>query len=90
LFNWESLRVASGVTIDSIKQKPETRTIGHLQPVEMESDLSGNTLHWPSSINALERDDMFFYHQQRRTRRRAEWTDQAANESLETYLKAGT
>ncbi|MFZ0417379.1 MAG: hypothetical protein WAM04_04695 [Candidatus Sulfotelmatobacter sp.] len=83
------LASASGVTIDSIKQKAGDADIGHLQPVEMEADLSGNYVALAKFINALERDDMFFIISS--VELGGEQTGPIKLQmKLETYLRAGT
>jgi len=59
-FNWESLRREWRDDRFNQTRRPETADIGHLQPVEMEADLSGNYVALAKFINALKRDDMFF------------------------------
>ncbi len=54
------LSSANGVTIEQVKQKPLDEVIGHVRPVELEADLSGNYVSLAKFINALERDDTFF------------------------------
>ena len=54
------LAAANGVTIDAAKYKVRDVQNGHLYPVEMEAELSGNYVSLARFINALERDDMFF------------------------------
>jgi type IV pilus assembly protein PilO len=54
------LTSANGVSIDEVKYKPTETTLGNLQPVELEADLSGNYTALAKFINAMERDDMFF------------------------------
>ena len=83
------LAVASGVTIEQAKYKQGDTEVGHLQPVEMDADLSGNYVSLARFINALERDDMLFI---------ISSVELAGEQSgpiklqmkLETYLKAGT
>lgn len=50
----------NGVAIEQAKYKFAEATLGSLQPVELEADLSGNYSSLARFINALERDDMFF------------------------------
>lgn len=50
----------NGVAIEQAKYKLSENTLGNLQPVELEADLSGNYSSLARFINALERDDMFF------------------------------
>lgn len=50
----------NGVAIEQAKYKLAEQTLGNLQPVELEADLSGNYSSLARFINALERDDMFF------------------------------
>lgn len=77
------------MTIDSIKQKAGDADIGHLQPVEMEADLSGNYVALAKFINALERDDMFFIISS--VELGGEQTGPIKLQmKLETYLRAGT
>jgi len=54
------LAMANGVTIDSVKYGVKDSEIEHLEPVEIEAELSGNYVSLAKFINALERDDMFF------------------------------
>jgi type IV pilus assembly protein PilO len=54
------LATANGVTIETARYKVEAPTVGDLEPVEMEAQLSGNYVALAKFINALERDDMFF------------------------------
>lgn len=54
------LAAANSVTIEQGKYKFAEDTMGKLQPVEVEADLSGNYTALARFINALERDDMFF------------------------------
>jgi type IV pilus assembly protein PilO len=54
------LAVANGVTIEQAKYKVRDVETGHLYPVEMEAELSGNYVSLAKFINALERDDMLF------------------------------
>ena len=54
------LTAANGVTIEQGKYKFSDEEVGHLQPVEMEYDLSGNYVALAKFINAVERDEMFF------------------------------
>jgi len=54
------LAAADAVTIDSAKYKTLDVGPGHLQPVEIEADLSGNYVSLARFINALERDEMLF------------------------------
>jgi type IV pilus assembly protein PilO len=54
------LAVANGVTIERGRYKFAEDTLGKLQPVEVEADLSGNYTALARFINAVERDDMFF------------------------------
>jgi Tfp pilus assembly protein PilO len=49
----------NGVGIEQAKYKFAEATLGNLQPVELEADLSGNYSSLARFINALERDDMF-------------------------------
>jgi len=80
---------ASGVTIDSIKQKAGETEIGQLQPVEMDAALSGNYIALAKFINALERDDMLFIINS--IELGGEPTGPIKLQmKLETYLKAGT
>lgn len=50
----------NSVAIGQAKYKLAEKTLGDLQPVELEADLSGNYSSLARFINALERDDMFF------------------------------
>ena len=50
----------NGVTIESGKIKLPDEEVGHVQPIEMEYDLSGNYTALAKFINAVERDEMFF------------------------------
>ncbi|HEX3818765.1 MAG TPA: type 4a pilus biogenesis protein PilO [Candidatus Sulfotelmatobacter sp.] len=50
----------NGVMIESGKYKLPDEEVGHVQPVEMEYDLSGNYTALAKFINAVERDEMFF------------------------------
>jgi type IV pilus assembly protein PilO len=50
----------NGVAIEQAKYPLAEKTLGSLQPVELEADLSGNYSSLARFINALERDDMFF------------------------------
>lgn len=50
----------NGVTIDSGKYKLPDEEVGHVQPIEMEYDLSGNYTNLAKFLNAVERDEMFF------------------------------
>lgn len=54
------LAAANGVTIEHGRYKFSEDTMGKLQPVEVEADLSGNYTALARFINAVERDDMFF------------------------------
>jgi type IV pilus assembly protein PilO len=54
------LAMANGITIDSVKYGVKDSEIEHLEPVEIEAELSGNYVSLAKFINALERDDMFF------------------------------
>jgi type IV pilus assembly protein PilO len=54
------LAAANGVAIDQARYKVGEPEVGHLQPVEMEAQLSGNYISLAKFINALERDEMFF------------------------------
>jgi len=54
------LAAANGVAIDQARYKVEEPEVGHLQPIEMEAQLSGNYVSLAKFINAMERDEMFF------------------------------
>ncbi len=49
----------NGVAIEQVKYKLAEKTMGDLQPVELDADLAGNYTALARFINALERDDMF-------------------------------
>ncbi len=50
----------NGVSIEGARYKVLETGIGHLAPVEMEAELSGNYVSLARFINALERDNTFF------------------------------
>ncbi len=54
------LSSANGITIEGVKQKPLDEEIGHVRPVELETELTGSYVSLAKFINALERDDTFF------------------------------
>lgn len=54
------LAAANGITIEQVKYGVKDSQIEHLEPVEIEAELSGNYVSLAKFINALERDDMFF------------------------------
>lgn len=54
------LALANGITIEQVKQKPLDEVVGHVRPIELEAELSGNYIALAKFINALERDDTFF------------------------------
>jgi type IV pilus assembly protein PilO len=54
------LATENGVTIEAARYKVDEIELGHLEPVEMEAQLSGNYVAVAKFINALERDEMFF------------------------------
>jgi Tfp pilus assembly protein PilO len=60
LTEFGKLAAADGVTIEQAKYKQREVGAGHLEPVEIEADLSGNYVSLARFINALERDDMLF------------------------------
>jgi type IV pilus assembly protein PilO len=57
---FDRLANENGVAMEQAKYKLAEKTMGDLQPVELEADLSGNYTSLARFINALERDDMFF------------------------------
>ena len=86
------LAAADGVTIEQAKYKlkemKEDQVLpGHLQPIEIDADLSGNYVSLAKFINALERADMFFIINS--VTLGGEQTGPVKlNVKLETYLKA--
>ncbi len=50
----------NGVSIEGARYKVLEPGVGHLAPVQMEAELSGNYVSLAKFINALERDNMFF------------------------------
>ncbi|MFZ0536920.1 MAG: hypothetical protein WAM47_08650 [Candidatus Sulfotelmatobacter sp.] len=80
---------ANGVTIDQAKYKAEEADADHLQPVEMDADLSGSYVALARFINALERDDMLFIISS--VELGGEQTGPVKlHMKLETYLRSGT
>ena len=82
------LAVANGITIEQVKYSLKDSEIEHLEPVEIDAELSGNYVSLAKFINALERDDMFFI-----INSIALGSQQKGpiklQMKLETYLKAG-
>jgi Tfp pilus assembly protein PilO len=53
------LAAANGVIIEQARYKTKEEGSGHLEPVEIEADLSGNYASLARFINVLEQDEMF-------------------------------
>jgi Tfp pilus assembly protein PilO len=89
LTEFGKLAVADGVTIEQARYKPKEVGPAHLQPVEMEADLSGNYVSLARFINALERNETFFIINSV-TLGGEQQGPVKLQMKLETYLKAGT
>ncbi|HLV87925.1 MAG TPA: hypothetical protein VKV39_13155 [Candidatus Sulfotelmatobacter sp.] len=57
---FQKLAADNSVSVETVKYKYAEHTLGKLQPVEIEADLSGNYTSLARFINAVERDDMLF------------------------------
>jgi len=60
LTEFGKLAAENGVTILQGRYKPADTEAVHLQPLEIDADLSGGYVNLARFINALERDDMVF------------------------------
>ena len=83
------LTAANGVSIEQGKYKFADEEAGHLQPMEMEYNLSGSYTSLAKFINAVERDDMFFIINSVTLGGDARGPVKLSMK-LETYLKAGS
>jgi Tfp pilus assembly protein PilO len=80
---------SNGVKIEQGRYKIRDEEIGHVQPIEMEYDLSGDYTALAKFINALERDQMFFVINSVNLGGEQRGPVKLAVK-LETYLKAGS
>jgi type IV pilus assembly protein PilO len=83
------LTSSNGVTIETVKYRPEEAEESGLQPVEIEAELAGNYTSLARFINALERDQMFFIINSVTLGGQPQGPVRLTMK-LETYLKAGT
>ncbi len=79
----------NGVVIEAGKYKLPDEEVGHVQPVEMEYDISGNYTALAKFINAVERDEMFFVINSVTLGGEPRGAVKL-NVKLETFLKAGS
>jgi len=82
------LTSSNGVTIETVKYRPEEAEESGLQPVEIEAELAGNYTSLARFINALERDQMFFIINSVTLGGQPQGPVRLTMK-LETYLKAG-